>query len=199
MSLEGLTIQIKSALDALVPEHAKTCGYYMGEVTAQGLAEELAGARSLFVALEDESLDQESSSVTVSGDGEDVSLAVWRVYCVVSDQRSTKAALVTSGLPGVLALASKVKGALNRMRFTGDAAAIVKSAAHLQFINMRPVLFQRGIALAYAVRFGSLVCVEQVERDPLEGTVPLTRVDTGIDPQPDGAHNPLANTRNEFP
>ncbi len=198
VSLEAQTLQIKAALDALVPEHAKTCGYYAGEVTAQGLAEELSGPRSLFLAFEDESLDSELSSITTAGEGEDVALAVWRVYVVVSDQRSTKAALMTTGLPGALALASQVKGALNRLRFTGEAAATVKSAAHLQFISLRPVLFQRGTALAYAARFGALVSVEQATRDPLAGTSRLRGVDHSINTEPDGTHNPLANGRNTF-
>lgn len=199
MSLEAQTLQIKAALDALVPAHAKVCDYYAGEVTAQGLAEELAGPRSLFLAFEAEDLSEELSSVTTAGTGEDVALAVWRVYLVVSDQRSTKAAVMTAGLPGMLALAAEVKGALNRLRFTGDAAATVKSAAHLQFINLRPVLFVRGQVLAYAARFGALVNVEQFERDPLAGTVRLSRVDHSINTEPDGTHNPLANGRNTFP
>jgi len=117
----------------------------------------------------------------------------------VSDQRSTKAALVTTGLPGLLALTSAVKAAINRMRFTGVAAEDVLSAAHLQFINERPVLFQRGVVLAYALRFGCLRAVEQAERDPLAGTQPLKKVDSSIRSEPDGEHNPLVSTRNEFP
>ena len=140
-----------------------------------------------------------TSEVTTSGAGSDVALVVWRVYCVVSDQRSTKAALVTTGLPGLLALTSAAKGALNRLRFTGAAADDVVSAAHMQFMNDRPVLFQRGVALAHAVRFGYLRTVEQVADDPLAGTVKLQRVDTSIKPNPDGAHNPLARSRNTFP
>ncbi len=199
MSLEAQTLQIKAALDALVPTHAKVCDYYAGEVTAQGLAEELSGPRSLFLAFEAEDLSEELSSVTTAGTGEDVALAVWRVYLVVSDQRSTKAAIMTTGLPGMLALAAEVKGALNRLRFTADAAATVRGAAHLRFINLRPVLFVRGQVLAYTARFGALVNVEQVTRDPLAGTVRLSRVDHSINTEPDGTHNPLANGRNTFP
>lgn len=199
MSLEAQTLQIKAALDALVPTHAKVCGYYAGEVTAQGLAEELSGPRSIFLAYEGEQLDDGLSQVSLAGDGADVAQVVWRVYCVVSDQRSTKSALLTDGLPGLLALSGAVKGAINRLRFTGAAAEDVMSAAHLQFINERPVLFQRGVALAYALRFGSLRAVEQVTRNPLAGTQPLTKVDGAIKSQPDGEHNPLVRTRNTFP
>jgi hypothetical protein len=198
VTLEAQALQIKAALDALTPTHAKSCGWYAGEVTAQGLAEELSPDRALFLAYEGEQLDDELSEVTTSGAGSDVALVVWRVYCVVSDQRSTKAALVTTGLPGLLALTSAVKGALNRLRFTGDAAVDVVSAAHMQLINDRPVLFQRGVALAHAVRFGYLRAVEQFERDALAGTSRLRGVDHSINTEPDGTHNPLANGRNTF-
>lgn len=199
MSLEAQALQIKSALDALVPTHAKVCGYYAGEVTAQGLALELSAPRSIFLAYEGEQLDDGLSEVTMAGSGADVAQVVWRVYCVVSDQRSTKSALLTDGLPGLLALSSAVKSAINRLRFTGAAAEDVMSAAHLQYINERPVLFQRGVALAYALRFGSLRAVEQAEIDPLAGTQPLKKIDGAIRPEPDGEHNPLVRTRNTFP
>lgn len=199
MSLEAQALQIKAALDVLVPTHARTCGYYAGEVTAQGLAEELAGPRSIFLAYEGEQRDEDLSDVSMAGAGADVATVVWRVYCVVSDQRSTKSAVITDGLPGLLALTGAVKSAINRMRFTDAAAEDVASAAHMLFLNERPVLFQRGVALSYALRFGYLRAVEQAERDPLAGTQPLTKVDGAIKSQPDGEHNPLVRTRNTFP
>ena len=199
MSLEAQALQIKAALDALVPTHAKSCGYYAGEVTAQGLSEALSGPRSIFLAYEGENLDDGLSEVTLAGLGPDVAQVVWRVYCVVSDQRSTKSALLTDGLPGLLALSSEVKGAINRMRFTAAAASDVISAAHMQFINERPTLFQRGVVIAYALRFGYLRAVEQFTRDPLAGTQPLTKVDGAIKSQPDGSHNPIVTTRTTFP
>lgn len=199
MSLEEQASQIKAALDALVPSHAKVCGYYAGEITAQGLAEELAGPRAIFLACEGEQLDDGLSEVTTSGSGCDVALVVWRVYCVVSDQRSTKAALMTTGLAGLLALTAQVKATLNRVRFSGAAAEDVVSAAHMHFINDRPVLFQRGVALAHAIRFGYLRAVEQATQSPLDGTVPLTRVDGAVHVQPDGEQNPIVRIRNTFP
>jgi hypothetical protein len=68
----------------------------------------------------------------------------------------------------------------------------------MQLINDRPVLFQRGVALAHAVRFGYLRAVEQFERDALAGTSRLRGVDHSINTEPDGTHNPLANGRNTF-
>lgn len=199
MSLEAQALQIKAALDALIPEHAKVCDFYAGEITAQGVHEELAGPRAIFLAYEGEDIDEANTTVTMSGGGADVTQVVWRVYCVVSEQRSTKAALLTTGLPGLLALTSAVKGAINRMRFTGAAAEDVLSALHMQLLNERPVLFQRGVAIAYALRFGYLRALEQASIDRLAGTQPLTKVDGAIDLEPDGAHNPLVRTRNTFP
>ena len=198
MSLEAQALQIKAALDALKPAHTKTCEWYAGEITAQGLAEELAHPRSIFLAYEGEQTDDQLTEVSTAGEGPTITQVTWRVYCVVSDQRSTKDAILTTGLPGLLALSGEVKAALNRLRFTEAAASDVVSAAHMQFVSERPALFQRGVVLAYMLRFSYLREAEEAARNPLAGTVPFSGLDADINSQPDGTHNPLANSRNRF-
>ncbi len=196
-----LTQQIKTALDALKPVTAKVVGYYMGEITAQGFAEELLGnTPAVLLAYEGETRDEELSDETMSGLGVDIGRCIWRVYCVVEEPRSTGTALVgTPSTPGALELCGAVKSTLNRLRFDDPLAETIRSAAHLGYLDTRPALIVRGVLTAFMVRFALHREVQQATRDLLAGTVRLRGVDTNENVQPNGEHNPLVTTRNEFP
>lgn len=194
MSLKTMAEAIMTALQTLKPTPCKHVGWYAGQVTRAGLAEEIVGQTpAILLANESEIPDADLSVTTITGNGRDAVIDVWRVYLVIEETRGTGAALVgVAAQVGLFALRDAVLLAINRLHLVGQLGN-----HGLEYQGTRPALVQSGIAYADAMTFAIARPIDAAVRTT--PSQPLAGVDSHVnqDGVPANA-KPMSTTRNSF-